>query len=163
MADHGRANGRCRDDCRNGLSSIHPQVNTEVSIRFAAEDSALAVATKRVASIDHPDPTNPSYKLLPDSVATQLTLSRPHLKEAGATDGAGGVVVEAAKTGRSKCRCCMEPIAQGDMRVGMESWMVGRQVVVWQHPKCFLSQIGICQETSTARKCKQTKKALPPQ
>ena len=75
-------------------------MNTEVSIRFAAEDSALAVATKRVASIDHPDPTNPSYKLLPDSVATQLTLSRPHLKEAEATeDGAGGVVVDGKAPG----------------------------------------------------------------
>ena len=70
------------------------------------------------------------------------------------------VKVEAAKTGRSKCRCCMEPIAEKEMRVGMESWMVGRQVVVWNHPACFLSQVSACEETSGRGKCKQTKQPL---
>ena len=70
------------------------------------------------------------------------------------------VVVEAAKTGRSKCRGCMEPIDQGELRVGMQSWMVGRQVVVWQHPKCFLSQVAAATQAGGKRKCKATKQTF---
>ena len=70
------------------------------------------------------------------------------------------VVVEAAKTGRSKCRGCMENIQEGEARVGMESWMVGRQVVVWQHPKCFLAQVAAVTQTGGKRKCKQTKRGF---
>ena len=72
------------------------------------------------------------------------------------------VVVEAAKTGRSKCRCCMMPIEQHEARVGMQGWMVGRQVMVWQHPKCFLTQVGVAVEANGRGKCKQTKEAFAP-
>jgi len=41
------------------------------------------------------------------------------------------IIVEAAKTSRSKCRRCMEILAAGSLRVGMESWMVGRQVYTY--------------------------------
>ena len=67
------------------------------------------------------------------------------------------VAVEAAKTGRSKCRKCMEMISEGEMRVGMESWMVGRQVMVWQHPQCFWSGVEVTVEPSGRGRCKQTK------
>ena len=70
------------------------------------------------------------------------------------------VIVEAAKSGRSKCRACMEAISEGEMRVGMESWMVGRQVVVWQHPRCFLACMTICEASGGRSKCKQSKQPL---
>ena len=70
------------------------------------------------------------------------------------------VVVEKAKTGRSKCRRCLEMLAEGELRVGAESWMVGRQVMVWQHPACFLSGVHVTEETSGRGKCKQTKEAF---
>lgn len=82
----------------------------------------------------------------------------PPLDDDDDASGTKCVVVEVAKTGRSKCRCCMEPIAEGVARVGMQSWMVGRQVVVWQHPACFLSQISASEEASGRGKCKQTKR-----
>ena len=67
------------------------------------------------------------------------------------------IVVEAAKTARSKCRRCMEMIALNEPRVGMESWMVGRQVMVWQHPSCFLEGLQVTCEASGRGRCKQTK------
>ena len=88
------------------------------------------------------------------------TDTAPLAKDIGSANDGSCITVEAAKTSRSKCRGCMEPIEQGAKRVGMESWMVGRQVTVWQHPCCFLKQVGICEEKSSARKCKQTKEAL---
>jgi len=36
------------------------------------------------------------------------------------------ITVEAAKTGRSKCRRCLEALPASEARVGMESWMVRR-------------------------------------
>lgn len=74
-----------------------------------------------------------------------------------ASDAALCIVVEGAKTGRSKCRRCLEPLQMGVTRVGMESWMVGRQVIVWQHPTCFFEGVHISTETSGRGKCKQSK------
>jgi hypothetical protein len=67
------------------------------------------------------------------------------------------IVVEAAKTGRSKCRKCFEMLNEGELRVGMESWMVGRQVMVWQHPQCFMSGLQVTAEPTGRGKCKQCK------
>ena len=58
------------------------------------------------------------------------------------------IIIEAAKTGRSKCRRCLEMLEAGALRVGMESWMVGRQVTVWQHPKCMLAGLQVTEEAS---------------
>jgi len=73
------------------------------------------------------------------------------------TDQTQSITIEAAKTGRSKCRQCMEQLAQGEMRVGMESWMVGRAVVVWQHLRCFADNVVVTTEVTGRSKCKQTK------
>ncbi|KOO30364.1 hypothetical protein Ctob_004162 [Chrysochromulina tobinii] len=70
------------------------------------------------------------------------------------------IVVEAAKTGRSKCRKCLEMLPAGAPRVGMETWMVGRQVMTWQHPECFVSALKITTEATGRGKCKQTKQAF---
>jgi hypothetical protein len=67
------------------------------------------------------------------------------------------VVVEEAKTGRSKCRKCMDVIPAGALRVGMESWIVGRNVITWQHPECFCCGLEITVEVTGRGKCKQTK------
>lgn len=67
------------------------------------------------------------------------------------------IVIEPAKTGRSKCRQCLEVLAQDELRVGMESWIMGRQAMVWQHPRCFWSNLQVTIETSGRTKCKQTK------
>lgn len=84
-----------------------------------------------------------------------------HVAPAEDSGGAGKcVLVEPAKTGRSTCRGCMQPIAAGELRVGMESWMVGRNIVVWQHPHCFLATVGSAEETGGRSRCKQTKEAF---
>merc|ERR1740130_2302055 len=67
------------------------------------------------------------------------------------------IVIEAAKTGRSKCRRCMDQLVKGEMRVGMESWMVGRAVLVWHHPRCFIEGVAVVTDPSGRGKCKQTK------
>lgn len=67
------------------------------------------------------------------------------------------IVVEEAKTSRSKCRKCLEILPAGALRVGMESWIVGRNVMTWQHPQCFCSGLEISMEVSGRGKCKQTK------
>jgi len=89
--------------------------------------------------------------------ATKKPPPKPTPQPVRESTPAPAIVIEAAKTGRSKCRRCLEPIQQGEKRVGMESWMVGRQVMVWQHPACFLDGVAISTETSGRGKCKLTK------
>ena len=98
---------------------------------------------------------------LPRQASPRTTTERHSSSQASQDDTASKcVVVEPAKTGRSTCRGCMEPIAAGELRVGMESWMVGRNIVVWQHPKCFLAKVGVAEEVGGRGKCKQTKEAF---
>ena len=41
------------------------------------------------------------------------------------------LTIESAKTGRSKCRKCHEPIEMGETRIGMQAWIMGRQAITW--------------------------------
>eukprot|EP00467_Chlorarachnion_reptans_P023411 CAMPEP_0114516930 /NCGR_PEP_ID=MMETSP0109-20121206/17610_1 /TAXON_ID=29199 /ORGANISM="Chlorarachnion reptans, Strain CCCM449" /LENGTH=336 /DNA_ID=CAMNT_0001697391 /DNA_START=128 /DNA_END=1138 /DNA_ORIENTATION=+ len=66
------------------------------------------------------------------------------------------VKVELAKTGRSKCRKCLEQIGKGEIRVGMTAWIMGRQSITWQHPACFFANVSFTRETSGRSKCKLT-------
>lgn len=105
--------------------------------RAAAHAERVAsVAEERVAALDAPKPAD-----------DEPTPTRC-------------IIVEGAKTGRSKCRRCMEAISAGETRVGMESWMVGRQVLVWQHPKCFWQGLAFTEEGSGRGRCKQTKEVF---
>ena len=88
------------------------------------------------------------------------TDTAPLAKDIGSANDGSCITVEAAKTSRSKCRGCMEPIEASSLRCGMESWMVGRQVTVWQHPKCLLNGLSVTVEASGRTKCKQSKQAF---
>ena len=66
------------------------------------------------------------------------------------------LTVEKAKTGRSSCRLCREIIIKDTPRVGMMSWIVGRNAVTWQHPSCFLSQLCVAAASNSKTKCKVT-------
>jgi hypothetical protein len=93
---------------------------------------------------------------------SKRSLAPPPGAPAPAADGASQVestcvVVEEAKTSRSKCRKCMEVIPAGELRVGMESWIMGRNSMTWQHPECFCSALEITMEVTGRSKCKQTK------
>lgn len=75
-------------------------------------------------------------------------------------DGNAVLIVEMAKTGRSKCRGCLEPIPQGCPRVGQHAWIMGRNSVVWSHPKCCINRLIVAREPSGRSKCKVTGQAL---
>ena len=49
------------------------------------------------------------------------------------------VTISEAPSARSKCQICKEPIAKGDMRVGMPSRHNGLSVVKWIKPACAVS------------------------
>jgi hypothetical protein len=68
----------------------------------------------------------------------------------------GGIICEAAKTSRSTCRKCGEGIEQGTQRVGMKSWIVGRQALTWQCPVCFLGNLTCANDASGRSRCKLT-------
>ncbi|VEU44540.1 unnamed protein product [Pseudo-nitzschia multistriata] len=70
----------------------------------------------------------------------------------------GGLTLEYAKTGRSKCRKCRNPIEKGKPRVGMEAWIVGRNCITWQCPECLLDNLCCAYEKSGTGKgkCKST-------
>ncbi len=71
--------------------------------------------------------------------------------------GNGLLSIEPAKTGRSRCRGCMEAIDKGVVRVGMKAWIAGRQAVTWQHPECFLKRLAVERGKKGSRgKCKAT-------
>ena len=170
-----------------GLSSIVPvkikRVKAPKRSREQTEDPDFVPERRTTRSRDAPTPKDVEYdeddddddddddeddeKLSNRKAKAKRTKSadvKPKLevKEAPAFasdsgDVASVVVVEKAKTGRSKCRGCMEMISEGELRVGMESWMVGRQVVVWQKPACFLKSVEVVEEATGRGRCKQTK------
>ena len=81
----------------------------------------------------------------------------------GAPSAAGRTTclsVERAKTGRSKCRACREAIPQGMPRVGQHAWIMGRNSIVWSHPKCCLERLVVAVESSGRSKCKASGRAL---
>jgi hypothetical protein len=65
--------------------------------------------------------------------------------------------IERAKTGRSRCRKCLETIEKNELRVGMKAWIMGRNSVTWQHQKCFISNIKIDIASNSRTKCKVSK------
>eukprot|EP00532_Pseudo-nitzschia_australis_P015382 CAMPEP_0168271282 /NCGR_PEP_ID=MMETSP0141_2-20121125/15509_1 /TAXON_ID=44445 /ORGANISM="Pseudo-nitzschia australis, Strain 10249 10 AB" /LENGTH=523 /DNA_ID=CAMNT_0008212447 /DNA_START=41 /DNA_END=1608 /DNA_ORIENTATION=+ len=70
----------------------------------------------------------------------------------------GGLTLEYAKSGRSKCRKCRLPIEKNKPRVGMEAWIVGRNCVTWQCPKCVFENLCCVYEQRSSGKgtCKVT-------
>jgi len=72
----------------------------------------------------------------------------------------GGLTLEYAKTGRSTCRKCKNKIEKGSPRVGMEAWIVGRNCVTWQEPKCLLQNLCCVYEKSGKGKCKASHKSF---
>eukprot|EP00942_MAST-04A_sp_MAST-4A-sp1_P001483 g1483.t1 len=64
------------------------------------------------------------------------------------------IKIENAKTGRSRCRKCMEQIEKDELRVGMKAWIMGRNSVTWQHPTCFLHNIKMDIASNSRTKCK---------
>lgn len=68
------------------------------------------------------------------------------------------VIVEAAKSNRSKCSACCEKIESGQDRVGVFGFKGGRLCYAWVHPLCFLKHSKVEYNTSGRGKCKATGK-----
>lgn len=134
---------------------------TRVSSSRASKRGRLAEAPRDGGGTDSSDDEGtehhssiPLPKRASGAAASSATAALPAAEVERASSA---IQVERAKTGRSKCRRCMEMLSQGELRVGAESWMVGRQVVVWQHPSCFLHGVQVTEEASGRGKCKQSK------
>ena len=68
------------------------------------------------------------------------------------------VIVESAKSGRSKCSACCEKIESGQDRVGVFGFKGGRLCYAWVHPLCFLKHAKVDYNASGRGKCKVTGK-----
>ena len=68
------------------------------------------------------------------------------------------LIVESAKSGRSKCSACCEKIETGQSRVGVFAFKGGRLCYAWVHPHCFLKAARVDYNTSGRGKCKVTGK-----
>lgn len=72
------------------------------------------------------------------------------------------IIVERARSGRSKCASSQEPIALGEMRVGITTWRMGRSCVAWQKAASFVSKGLFCELAKTgAASCKVTGEKQP--
>ena len=70
--------------------------------------------------------------------------------------------IETAKTSRSKCQGCKEPIENGSKRVGFPGRAVGGSLTVtkWLHPACFARNL-VCDYAPTGRaKCAEDGTAI---
>lgn len=99
------------------------------------------------------DDEKSSWRSLPKPRPQQAAV-KP--KVATETLSSGLITIERAKTGRAKCRKCMTALPEGEWRVGMEAWIMGRQAITWQRPQCFLSNLSVTTEMSGRGKCKAT-------
>jgi hypothetical protein len=70
------------------------------------------------------------------------------------------VVVEQAKSGRAKCRKCSSPLEEGETRVGMYAWIMGRNAITWQKPQCFVENLIVGKEVSGRGVCKKTEEKI---
>jgi hypothetical protein len=68
------------------------------------------------------------------------------------------VIVESAKSGRSKCSACCTKIESGNPRVGVFAFKGGRLCYAWIEPLCFLKASKFDYNTSGRGKCKVTQK-----
>jgi len=68
------------------------------------------------------------------------------------------VTTAQAVSSRSTCRKCKQIIEKGEMRVGVEAWVAGRQSMTWQHPICFVSNLDVeVVSKGVTGSCKQTR------
>jgi hypothetical protein len=139
-----------------------PDWKPERTTRVSGRPAAAAVKNERTGdsgsdgSDDDDDDDDEDIPLPKRVLAAKPEVKPKEAKQPSETSDLC-ITVEAAKTGRSKCRGCMTALEQGEMRVGMESWMVGRAVTVWQHPRCCAERVVVTVESSGRGKCKQTK------
>ena len=91
----------------------------------------------------------------------QPTVGAQHSAPALSVGETAVVTVELAKTGRSKCRGCFEPISAGCPRVGMTAWIMGRQSMTWSHPQCCIKRLIVTIEATGRGKSKLTGASLP--
>eukprot|EP00746_Dinoflagellata_sp_MGD_P164635 gnl/MRDRNA2_/MRDRNA2_93368_c0_seq1.p1 gnl/MRDRNA2_/MRDRNA2_93368_c0~~gnl/MRDRNA2_/MRDRNA2_93368_c0_seq1.p1 ORF type:complete len:398 (+),score=50.19 gnl/MRDRNA2_/MRDRNA2_93368_c0_seq1:173-1366(+) len=70
------------------------------------------------------------------------------------------LVVEKAKTGRSRCRGCFEIILKGEARIGMYAFIAGRKAMTWNHPQCCIGRLTVAVEVTGRGKCKLTGRPL---
>jgi hypothetical protein len=70
------------------------------------------------------------------------------------------VTIEKAKTGRAKCRKCGTALGEGETRVGMYAWILGRNAITWQKPQCFVDNLIVAKEATGRIVCKKTNKKI---
>ena len=68
------------------------------------------------------------------------------------------IILESAKSGRSKCSACCTKIETGKPRVGVFAFKGGRLCYAWIEPLCFLKAAKVDYNTSGRGKCKVTQK-----
>lgn len=83
------------------------------------------------------------YKTIQSS--SRITKTRSIATTPGSTTPGSKTLltVEHAKTGRAKCRLCRESILKDAPRIGLMTWICGRNCVTWQHPQCFMSRVSV--------------------
>ena len=148
---------RQRQEALGGPDHVERRANPRRS-------AAAPAVRKRADEDDEYSPETSEGEEEEEEFSSSLKARKPTVRtkpqiesDAAALEGKACIITEKAKTGRSKCRRCLEMLEADAPRVGMESWMVGRQVMVWQHPACFASGLEVTVEASGRGKCKQTK------
>ena len=139
-----------------------PDWKPERTTRVSGRPAAAAVKNERAGDSDSDGSSDDDDDDEDIPLPKRVRAAKPEVKPKEAKQPSEAtsdlcITIEAAKTGRSKCRGCMTALEQGEMRVGMESWMVGRAITVWQRPSCFAERVVVTVESSGRGKCKQTK------
>eukprot|EP00967_Tisochrysis_lutea_P106988 scaffold164576_cov30-Tisochrysis_lutea.AAC.1 len=71
------------------------------------------------------------------------------------------LIVERARSGRSRCVSSQDPIALGELRIGLLAWMGGRTTICWQRPQSFLERgASIGYALNSAASCRVSKRKL---
>ena len=71
-------------------------------------------------------------------------------------------VILAAPTGRGKCQTSQEPIAQGELKVGMVGRSSGVTVMKWMKPKYFASNMRVEYAPTGRAKCTTSREEASP-
>ena len=111
-------------------------------------------------SLVEDEPSKKRFKIEPKS-NNSIKKHAPSDTSFACVNPKGGLTLERAKTGRSSCRKCRDKIEKGAPRVGMEAWIVGRQAITWQHPKCLLENTCCMYEKSNGGKGKCKASQVP--
>eukprot|EP00929_Paragymnodinium_shiwhaense_P057047 TRINITY_DN28550_c0_g1_i2.p1 TRINITY_DN28550_c0_g1~~TRINITY_DN28550_c0_g1_i2.p1 ORF type:complete len:558 (+),score=185.57 TRINITY_DN28550_c0_g1_i2:99-1772(+) len=142
-------------EAERGPAEVAPEDGGSSSAARLKPEPVPDVLTPAAGNADQTaeEPAPTADRLFPEAEASvingnDLANARPH----------AALYIERAKSSRSKCKTCWEPISQGDVRCGFDKVSKGVTIQTWAHAACFIKGLTVEVCRQGRGKCKGSMK-----